>query len=144
MLITELHSDQRHPRQTGENIMKQRTKYSIGITSIVLAGTLGLGTMAFASEGDDGTGGGRRNHPRFTDEQKCDHQDEIVAKAAAAQERIAARIETLTEKRAAAEEAGDTTLVARIDKHLARLAKLSDRIDTRLAKFQTWAAENCS
>ena len=122
--------------------MKQRTKYSIGIASIVLAGTLGLGTMAFASEGDDGTGGGRR--PRFTDEQKCDHQDEIAAKAAAAQERIAARNATLTEKRATAEAAGDTTLVARIDKHLARLEKLSDRIDTRLAKFQTWAAENCS
>ena len=122
--------------------MKQRTKYSIGITSIVLAGTLGLGTMAFAG-GDDGDGGGR-NRPRFTDEQKCDHQDEVAAKAAAAKERIAARVATLNEKRAAAVTAGDTTLVARIDKHLARLAKLSDRIDTRLAKFQTWAAENCS
>lgn len=123
--------------------MKQRTKYSIGITSIVLAGTLGLGTMAFAAGGDDGAGGGR-NHPRLTDEQKCNGQDEVVAKAAAAKERSAARVATLTEKRAAAEAAGNTKLVARIDKHLARLAKLSDRIDTRVAKFQTWVAENCS
>ena len=122
--------------------MKQRTKYSIGITSIVLAGTLGLGTMAFASDGDDGTGG--RRHPHVSDEWKCDHQDEIAAKAAAAQQRIADRIAVLTEKRAAAEAAGQTVRVARIDKHLARLAKLSDRIETRLAKFQTWAAENCS
>ncbi len=120
--------------------MKQRTKYTIGITSIVLAGTLGLGTMAFAGE-DDGTGG--RNRPRLTDEQKCDNQDEIVAKAATAQERIATRVATLTEKRAAAEAAGETDKVAKIDKHLARLAKLSDRIDTRLAKFQTWVADNC-
>ncbi|MCE9623510.1 MAG: hypothetical protein K8R99_14325 [Actinomycetia bacterium] len=122
--------------------MKQRTKYTIGITSIMLAGTLGLGTMAFASDGDDGTGG--RNRPRLTDEQKCDNQDEIAAKAATAQDRIADRVATLTEKRAAAEAAGETEKVARIDKHLARLAKLSDRIDTRLAKFQTWAAANCS
>ena len=121
--------------------MKQSMKYSIGITSILLAGTLGLGTMAFASEGDGSTGGGR---PRLTDEQKCANQDEIAAKAAAAKERIATRVATLTEKRAAAEAAGQTDVVARIDKHLARLAKLSDRIDARLAKFQTWAAENCS
>ncbi len=60
--------------------MKQRTKYSIGIASIVLAGTLGLGSMAFASDGDDGTGGSGRH--RFTEQQKCDHQDEIAAKAA--------------------------------------------------------------
>jgi len=124
--------------------MKQHTKYTIGITSIVLAGTLGLGTMAFAGGSDDGTGGGRRNHPRLTDEQKCNSQDEIAAKAAAAQERIAVRVATLTEKRVAAEAAGETEKVARIDKQLARLAKLSDRIDARLAKFQTWTAENCS
>ena len=123
--------------------MKQSTKYSIGVTSILLAGTLGLGTMAFAGEGDGSTGGGRPR-PRLTDEQKCDNQDEIASKAAAAQERIAARVATLTEKRAAAEAAGQTDVVARIDKHLARLAKLSDRIDARLAKFQTWVAENCS
>ena len=123
--------------------MRKSTKYSIGFTSIMLAGTLGLGTMAFASGGDDGTGGGR-NRPHLTDEQKCNNQDEIAAKAAAAKERIATRVATLTEKRAAAVAAGDTEAVARIDKHLARLAKLSDRIDARLAKFQTWAAENCS
>lgn len=124
--------------------MKQRTKYTIGITSIVLAGTLGLGSVAFAGD-DDGTstGGGRRHRPHLTAEQKCEYQDEIAARAAAAQERIADRIAILTEKRAAAEAAGETEKVAKIDKHLARLAKLSDRIDTRLAKFQAWTAENC-
>ena len=100
--------------------------------------------MAFAGGGDDGDGGGRHHRPRFTTEQKCEHQDEVATRAAAAKQRIADRIATLTEKRAAAEAAGETEKVARIDKHLARLAKLSDRIDTRLAKFQTWAAENCS
>jgi len=121
--------------------MKQSTKYSIGITSIVLAGTLGLGTMAFAGNGDDGTGGGRR---QLTTEERCERQDEAAARAATtAQERIATRVATLTERRAAAETAGETEKVARIDKALARMAKLSDRIDTRLAKLQTWAAENC-
>lgn len=121
--------------------MKQRTKYSIGITSIVLAGTLGLGTVAFAGGGDDDGG---RHRPRLTAEQKCEKQDEIAAKAAAAQQRIADKVAVLNEKKAAAEAAGETEKVARIDKHLARLDKLSDRIAARLAKFQTWAAENCS
>ncbi len=124
--------------------MKQRTKFTVGITSIMLAGTLGIGTLAFAGNGDDGTGGGRHHRPRLTTEQKCEHQDEIAAKAASAKERIATRIATLTERKAAAETAGETEKVARIDKHLARLAKLSDRIDTRLAKFQVWATDNCA
>ncbi len=119
--------------------MKQRTKYTIGITSIMLAGTLGLGSMAFAGD-DDGSG---RNRPQLTDEQKCDSQAEVVAKAAAAQQRIVDRVATLTEKRIAAVAAVETEKVAKIDKHLARLAKLSDRIDTRLAKFQTWVDANC-
>jgi hypothetical protein len=121
--------------------MKQHTKYTIGITSIVLASTLGLGAVAFA--GDDDGSGGRRNRPRLTDEQKCENQDEIVDKAAAAQQRIADKVAALTEKRAAAEAAGETDKVAKIDKHLARLAKLSERIASRLATFQTWVAENC-
>ena len=87
--------------------MKQRTKYTIGVTSIMLTGTLGLATMAFASGDDDGTGG-RRHHPRFTNEQKCDHQDEIAERAANAQQRIADRVAVLTEKRAAADAAGET------------------------------------
>lgn len=123
--------------------MKQRTKYTIGITSILLAGTLGMGAVAFAGD-DDGTGGGRRNRPALTDEQKCEYQDEIVERAGAAQERIAERVATLTEKRVAAEAAGETDKVAKIDKRLARLAKLSDRIETRLATFETWVAENCA
>jgi len=96
--------------------MKQRSKYTLGITSIVLVGTLGLGAVASAS--DDGSGG-RGGRARLTDEQKC-------------------------EKQAAAEAAGETDKVAKIDKGLARLAKLSDRIDARLATFQTWVAENCA
>lgn len=123
--------------------MKQRLKYTIGVTSIVLVGTLGIGAVAFAGD-EDGTGGGRRNRPALTDEQKCERQDEIAERASAAQDRIAARVATLTEKRVAAEAAGETDKVANIDKRLARLAKLSDRIETRLATFQTWAAENCA
>ena len=122
--------------------MKKRTKYTLGITSILLAGTLGMGAVAFAGD-EDGTGG-RRNRPTLTDEQKCEYQDEFVERASAAQDRIADRVTTLTEKQAAAAAAGETEKVAKIDKRLARLAKLSDRIETRLATFETWATENCA
>ena len=112
----------------------------------MLAGTLGFGTMAFAGGGDGDGDGGRegRRHRRPSAEQLCEHQDDIAARAARAKSASPARVAALTEKRAAAEAAGETRKVAWIDKHLARLAKLSDRIDDRLAKFQTWAAENCS
>ena len=121
--------------------MKKRTKYTLGITSILLAGTLGMGAVAFAGD-EDGTGG-RRNRPTLTDEQKCEYQDKIAERASAAQERITDRVATLNEKRAAAETAGETEKIAKIDKRLTRLAKLSDRIETRLATFETWAAKNC-
>lgn len=122
--------------------MKQRTKYGIGITSIVLAGTLGLGAVAYAGEGDDADGG-RRRHPRLTDEQKCEREEQIITKALAAQARIDDKIANLTEKLAAAQAAGETDKVARIEKALRWLEKLSDRVEVRLAAFRAWAAENC-
>ncbi len=127
--------DKHHTRL--ETTMKQGTKYSIGITSIVLAGTLGLGTMAVASGGDDG------DRPKVTTEQRCEKQGDVAARAAAAKARIAAQAARFTEKLARAAAAGKTEKVAKIEKKIAKLAKLSERIDTRLAKFQAWAAVNC-
>ncbi|MBI4885346.1 MAG: hypothetical protein HY826_14960 [Actinobacteria bacterium] len=122
--------------------MNKGLKYTISVTSITLASALGLGAVASAA-GSASTSGARQIS-ELTTEQKCEKQAEIVARATAAQERIAAQVAKLTEKRAAAEAAGETEKVARIDKRLERLAKLSDRIAARLAKFQAWAAENCT
>lgn len=114
---------------------------AIGFSSIVLAGTLGFGAIASAAGNGDGTGTSR---PHLTTEQKCDKSDEIIAKATAAQEKIATRVATLQERRTAAVDAGKDDLVAKIDKRLARLDTLNTRITERLAKFQTWVADNCA
>ncbi|MEI7548830.1 MAG: hypothetical protein WCK21_12365 [Actinomycetota bacterium] len=122
-------------------------KLTIGFTSIVLAGTLGFGAIASASGNGGGTGTGTgigQNRPHLTTEEKCAKSDEIVAKATAAQQKIADRIATLQERRTKAEAAGKTDLVAKIDTRLARLDALNTKITERLAKFQTWVTTNCT
>jgi hypothetical protein len=124
--------------------MNKRSKLSIGIGSVVLAGTLAFGAVASADNG--GTGGlptqPGRHH--LTTQQRCDHKDQIETKAKDALAKIADRTAILTQKRADAVTAGDTAKVARIDKRLARLADISTRITTRLAKFETWVTTNCT
>lgn len=127
--------------------MKKSSKLTIGFTSVVLAGSLAFGAAAFAG-GNDGTGTGPgniggRTHQTLTPEQKCAKQSEIEAKAADAQQRIADRIATLQERRTEAEAAGHTDRVANIDRRIARLQHLSDRITQRLAKYEAWVAANC-
>ena len=127
--------------------MKQRSKLAIGFTSVVLAGTLAFGAVASATgNGDgngDGNGSGRRHLPHLTAAEKCDKSDEIQTRAAEIQQRLSERVTALQAKRSEAETAGDTAKVERIDRRLARLEKLSTRIDERLATFTTWVAENC-
>ncbi len=121
--------------------MKQRNKIAIGFTSIVLAGTLGLGAVASAA--GEGDGGGRRQVPQLTAAERCEKSDEIQARAAERQAKITERVAALQAKRAEAETAGDTAKVERIDHRLARLARVSTRIGERMARFATWVAENC-
>jgi hypothetical protein len=123
--------------------MDTKKKYAIGLTSIVLAGTLALGSVASAA-GNDDTGGGRRgNRPRLTAEQKCEYQEQIAERVATLQQRIADRLIELDSKRATADDAGDTELVAKLDTRIERLQTAQERVDARFAKFQTWVASNC-
>ena len=125
--------------------MKQRSKIAIGFTSVVLAGTLAFGAVASATGTGDGNGdgGGRRHLPHLTAAEKCEKSNEIETRAAEMQQKISERVIALQAKRSEAETAGDTAKVERIDRRLARLEKVSARIDERLAKFSTWVAENC-
>jgi len=120
--------------------MQQRNKLIVGITTVVLSGTLAFGTIASATGGGDGSGG-RKN---LTTEEKCDKIDEVQARAAEIQGRIAERIPMLEARRAEAEANGDTDRVENIDRRLARLEKISARLTERLAKVETWAATNCA
>lgn len=121
--------------------MQQRNKLALGLTSIVLAGTIALGSVASAAGSGDGDGGTGR--AQLTTEQKCTKADEFLARAPETQERIAERIATLEERRAEAEANGNTRRVERLDARLARLQRISDRIDARVAKVTTWVSTNC-
>lgn len=121
--------------------MQQRSKLAIGFTSIVLAGTIAIGSVASAAGSGDGDGGTGRS--QLTTEQKCTRADEFLARAPELQERIAERIATLEEKRSQAAANDNTRRVERIDARLARLQRISERIDTRVAKVTTWVSTNC-
>jgi len=122
--------------------MNLSKKLAIGFAGIVAAGTLAVGVAS--ASGNDGTGNiGGRSHQTLTPEQKCAKQSDIESSAATAQQRIADRIATLQDRRAKAEAAGHTDRVAHIDQRIARLQKLSDRIQARLDKYEAWVAANC-
>ncbi|MCB0955520.1 MAG: hypothetical protein KDB06_13145 [Ilumatobacter sp.] len=123
-------------------------KHLIGFSAIVLAGSLGIATVASASEGDGtgpGAGRGRRGDaPALTDEQKCEHQDQIVERANNMLARMQEREAKVEEFRATAEAAGETNLVERLDTVLERMAGRQDKVETRIAEFQSWAGEHCT
>ncbi|MDP2293149.1 MAG: hypothetical protein Q8M22_18355 [Actinomycetota bacterium] len=124
--------------------MQQHRKFILGFTGIVLTGTLAFGAIASAAGDDDGARRrGRHELPRLTDEQKCEQSDAIDARVAALKEKLADRVVTLETRRAEADAAGDTELVASIDWRLARLDSWSSRLADRLATFDTWVVEHC-
>jgi hypothetical protein len=125
--------------------MNTKKKYALGIASIVLAGTVALGSVASASGNGNGDANGRQrgDRPHLTTEQKCDRQEQIAGRVAKVQQRMADRLTTLEGKRAAAETANDTELVAQLDQRISRLEKVQQRVETKYGKYQTWAAENC-
>jgi hypothetical protein len=124
--------------------MQLRNTLVVGFTSIVLAGSLAVGATAFATGSGDGDGTGAGNgRSQLTTEQKCAKADELIAKAPELQQRISERIATLEDKRAAADAAGETAKVERLDNRLARLGRIADRIEARLTRVTTWAEGHC-
>ena len=120
--------------------MQQRKKLLVGFTTIVLSSTLAFGAIVSAAGNEEG-GSGRK---QLSTDDKCDKIDEVRARAAGIQERIAQRIPVLQEGRAEAQANGDTERVERIERRLARLHKISTRWSERLTKIETWATTNCA
>lgn len=127
--------------------MKRLHKHAIGFTGIVMAGTLALGTVASAGNGNgNGEGGGgmrQRDRIQLTDEQKCELREQIETRSGTFLERLAGRITNVETRLEAANVAGDTALVTRLEARLERLETVQTRATERLANFQTWAGENC-
>ncbi|MBI4936073.1 MAG: hypothetical protein HY828_19510 [Actinobacteria bacterium] len=124
--------------------MKITKKYALGISGIVLVGTMALGSVASAAGNDDGGLGGRRgNRPHLTAEQKCEYQDQIAERVNKVQQRLTDRLASLNERRSEADAAGDTELVTQLDQRISRLETVQERVETRYGKYQTWVSEHC-
>jgi len=123
--------------------MQRHTRFTIAIAGAALAGTLALGAVADASGDDSGRSDRRGRVPRLTDEQKCEQRDRITDRSTALQLRLDGLVLTVGELRAAAETAGDTEAVERYDRQLARVERISERVDARTEHFEVWVAEHC-
>jgi hypothetical protein len=115
-------------------------KILISVSGAAVAGILTIGASASAAGPVGGTGNVRTDRADYI----CTHQTEIADRLSKAETRINERITTLTAKRAEAEQAGHTKVVARIDKRLERLHKLLDRVTNRATQLPTWVAAHCN
>ncbi|MGZ4671777.1 MAG: hypothetical protein ACXV5U_02390 [Ilumatobacteraceae bacterium] len=114
-------------------------KILISTCGAALVGALALGAGASAAGPTSGTTGLAHDRAEFI----CNHQSEISDRLAKAETRINDRIATLTTRRAQAESAGHTQVVARIDVRLDRLHKLLDRVTKRATQLPVWVAAHC-
>ena len=122
--------------------MQRHTRFTMVIAGTALAGTLALGAVAAAD--DDSRGDRRGRFTRLSDEQKCEHSDRILERAAALQLRLDDLALTLDELRVAATADGDTSAVERYDRQLLRIERVAERVDARVAGFDTWVMEHCA
>jgi hypothetical protein len=122
--------------------MQRTTRFTIIIAGAAMAGTLALGAVA-AADGD-ASDSRRARLGRLTDEQKCEHRDRITGRAGEIQTRLADLALTLDELRAVAVADGDSAAVERYDRQLERLERVADRVDGRVATFDTWVQVHCT
>jgi hypothetical protein len=114
-------------------------KIIISTCGAAFAGVLTIGAVASAATPTAGTTGLAHDRAAFI----CSHQSEISDRLAKAETRINERIATLTGRRAQADAAGHTQVVARIDTRLTRLNTLLDRVTKRATQLPVWVAAHC-
>ena len=115
----------------------------IPLAAIAVVAGLGFSGVASAAGEDDTSGERPAATARVSNEERCEKAEAILARADALLAKIAdfeARLAELKEK---AIEAGREELVERIDQWLARLAALTDKIETRVARVEAWVGEHC-
>ena len=74
----------------------------------------------------------------------CGHQEEIKDLLTQRQHLISSRLSLLQEARVAAEQAGASQMVARVDERISRTQTEAKRVDTRLDRLTTWAGQHCA
>jgi hypothetical protein len=121
------------------HLMNITKKILISVSGAAFAGVLAIGATASAADPVGGTDTVRQDRAGYI----CTHQTEIGDRLSNVETRINERITTLTNRRAQAEQAGHTRIVARIDNRLDRLHKLLDRANKRSTQLPVWVAAHC-
>lgn len=122
-------------------------KILTGIVAAALSLTVGLGTVGIgtaSASGDDGAaaiptvvGSGLRT------KKLCAIQAKVATKVDHVKARLAAKTARLTSARDAAQAAGRTRKVSRIETMISGLNDLVARIDAKYAAYRTWVTANC-
>ena len=117
-----------------------RTQRTISAAALAVTMTIGGASVALAGNGDDTPTPDRQARIAAI----CDDPDAAIATITQHATRLGERISTLEERRTTAAAEGRTKLVERLDKRVARLQQVLDRVNARLAAAPTWIAEHCS
>lgn len=114
------------------------TKHTLSAAALTVTLTIGGASVALAGNNE----GGADREAKIA--QICADPDAALAKLTQWQSKVSERIAKLTEFRTKATDAGRTKLVAKIDRRIAKLQTVLERITARIDQAPTWIAENCS
>lgn len=125
--------------------MTTRTHRLLAAAGLAAALTVGAGTAAFAADGSSSSSTAGRPAPTAEQiEARCAKVPTVLEKLASAKTRLGERLAKLQEARTAAEAAGKTKRVERIDTAIARVQDRLARIDSHTTKATDWSAAHCS
>jgi hypothetical protein len=117
-----------------------------GIVGAVVAGAIGVATLAGTASAATAGGGGDGTGTPVTSPRGahvCANLDRIETAMSQRLELISERQARLATRRAQAAAAGHDQVVARIDRLAARLQDRAGRIEARTDRLTVWAADHC-
>jgi hypothetical protein len=132
--------------------MSRKTIAALGLTAAL---ALGAGTAAFAESGSSSptTAGPVATSPTTSANPatkadrtaaRCTRGATAITKLTAAEARLQTRIQTLTQRKAEAEQAGKTAKAAKIGARIDALNTHLSKAKDHVTKIETWTSTHCS
>ena len=122
---------------------RQLSRTTIATIGLSAALVLGAGTAAFAAGSSSSPSSPRGGDNPDRTAQRCARGATAIDKLDAAKSRLTERIQTLTEAKTAAEQAGHTARAARIAARIERLRAHLAKVDNGITRIQGWTTTHC-
>jgi hypothetical protein len=121
-------------------------KIMTGIVAVALAVTVGLGASIASADKGKNTDSVVPSvvGPHLRAKKLCAMQTKVATKVAKVKAELNGKVTALTAQRDAAQNAGKTKKVEKLNAKLAVINGIISTIDSRYAAYQTWTAANCT